>query len=332
MGLFRGAVHELNLALSVLAIPLIVGVVERLANARAALVAGLMLALLPLPVALSRTEIHFVLVATLQLAAVLGALREDRLGDALCFTSAALLVNLRPLQALFLLLPLACLLFSRRWWPVAAISAVMGLRAMSLPVSEGAPIDWHLYLSLDFWRRLLLPIGEAPALDLALEPTVTPVLVPALAAVGVMTALRDRRWRQVLVPAFALALALGPYLPKTTPFADPLRFQLPAQSWWVILAALGLSRVLRWQTTSKLGTGSMLGVGLLGVASLWWARDPQGRWAWQEEYRLLVELSPSGALYNPRDSAAETVRAAGTTYVRLALSAAGRSAARAHPP
>jgi len=291
MSLFGGQVHIANILFSALTALLVVGVVEGLAGRVSGLAAGLLMVVLPLPIALAGTEIHFVLVALLQVAAVLGVLREDRAGDALAFCSVGLLVNLRPLQMVFALLPVALLLLRRRWVPAVGVLGLMGLRASSIPLEGAQVFDWGALPSL--LLRALVP-GPG-ALDKVLDPLVTPFMLPVLGLGGALACLHRDRARAALVPAFGALLALLPYLPKWQPLADPLRFQLPVQTWWVALAGMGLGAASRWGRVPALALFMLFG------ASLFWATEPVPRWVWMEEYSRLNELIPSGAHYNDRE-------------------------------
>ncbi len=288
MRLFAGQVHIANIVFSALTALLLVGVVERLAGRVSGLAAGLLMVFLPLPIALAGTEIHFVLVALLQVSAVLGALREDRAGDLLAFCSLGLLVNLRPLQMVFALLPVGVLLLRRRWVPAVGILGLMGLRASSIPLAAAQVFDWSTLPGL--LLRALVP-GPG-ALDKVLDPTVTPFMVPVLGLGGALACLHRDRARAALIPAFGALLALLPYLPKWQPLGDPLRFQLPVQTWWVALAGMGLGATRQW------GRAPFVALGTLFGASLFWASEPVPRWVWMDEYARLNELTPSGAFYN----------------------------------
>ena len=279
-----GLVHGVNLMLSALAVPLLVALMGRLGATRPErYAAGVLLALSPLAVSLAGSEVHFVLVATLQIGAVLGALRGDRLGQVLAVASIALLVNTRPLQAVFVLLPLALLLKDRKWIPLLASLAFVGWRGLALLDLPGGTgdgvIDWERYLELGFLIRFLAPGPEA--VDLALNWNVTPFAIPLLACGGLWATLRRERWQAALVPSIAGLLALLPYAPKTIPFADPLRFQLPVQTWWIALAGFGLGLAWTWRPRVLV---PVLG---LVVASIALAATPHPTWVWEHEYVFL---------------------------------------------
>lgn len=279
-----GLVHGVNLLLSALAVPLLVALMERLGATRAErYAAGVLLALSPLAVALAGSEVHFVFVATLQIAAVLGALRGDRLGEVLSACAIGLLFHTRPLQALFVVLPLLLLLKNKRWLGLvlaAGLLAWRGLQLASLDLQAGASvIDWSRYLDWRFLLRLVAPGDNA--LDLALNWQVTPFAIPLLAAGGVWALLRRERYQAALIPAVAGLLAMLPYAPKDIPFADPLRFQLPVQTWWIVLAGFGLGLAWTWRPRFLV---PLLGVAL---ASLVLTGSPHPEYAWEAEYDFL---------------------------------------------
>ncbi|MCP4810258.1 MAG: hypothetical protein GY913_23965 [Proteobacteria bacterium] len=280
-----GLVHGIDLLLSALTVPLVVALAAQLGGTKAErYAAGVLLALSPLAVDLAGTETHFVLVAALQVAAVLGALREDRIGQVLAWSSIGLLAHLRPLQAIFCLLPLGLLLWRRRWLALGLASALVSWRAWQIldlpPGSGGGIVDYGRYLEPRFLMRMVAPGADAG--DLALNPWVTPFMVPLLACGGLFATLRRERYRAAIVPSIAGMLALAPYAPKLEPLADPLRFQLPVQTWWVVLAGLGLGLVWTWRMR-WLAPVLVLVVVAIGVA-----RSPHPTWAWQAEYPFLL--------------------------------------------
>ncbi|HJN74711.1 MAG TPA: hypothetical protein QGF58_12335 [Myxococcota bacterium] len=279
-----GLVHGMNVLFSALAVPLLVALMASLGATRAErYAAGVLLALSPLAISLAGSEVHFVLVATLQIGALLGAMRNDRLGEVLAVCSIGLLVHTRPLQGVFVLVPLFLLARNRRWLGLGLALALVGWRVqqlLSLPGGVGGGvIDWSRYLELGFLVRLIAP-GER-AVDLALNWNVTPFMVPLLAVAGLWATLRRERWTAALVPAVAGLLAFLPYAPKEFPFADPLRFQLPVQTWWIALAGFGLGLAWTWRPSRLLPILAVL------VASIVVARQPHPRWVWESEYIFL---------------------------------------------
>ena len=280
-----GLVNGIDLLLSALTVPLVVALVKELGGTRPErYAAGVLLALSPLAVALAGTETHFVWVACLQVAALYGAVREDRVGEVLAWTSIGLLAHLRPLQAVFCLLPLGLLVWKRRWLALALASALVGWRAsqiLGLPAGSGEGIvQYGRYLEPGFLIRMVAP-GERAA-DLALNWWVTPFVVPLLACGGLFATLQRSRYRIALIPSAAGMLALLPYAPKLDPLADPLRFQLPVQTWWIVLAGLGLGLVWTWRLRWLAPVLFLTGLAIIV------AEQPHPEWAWQAEYRFML--------------------------------------------
>ena len=272
-----------NLALSALAVPLLYGCVKALTGDRwAAGAAALMLAILPLPVALSGSELHFVLAGTLQVSALYGAARGDRLGGLLSAVSLGLLVHLRPMQAAFVLLPLGLLAWRRRWEGLALGLALVGWRAVALLGHlQGETPSVLQQSNLHFID--LLP-GAASAL-VPLNPAVTPVALMLLAVAALRPGAHARSgW---LLGGAAL-LGTLPYLPLTTDSVlDPMRFQLPAQAWLCGMAAVTLAGLRGAEQRITIIVGATL------MLSWWTARAPIGPdWAWTEEHRFLSREAP----------------------------------------
>ena len=123
-------VQWMNLALSSLAPALLFAAMRPLAGRTAALAGGLLLTLAPLPVLVAATEVSAPAAATLQLAAVAGALGHRITGPALCLASSALLLWAGPENIPFVALPMGLLLWKRRWTGAALLGIGLGV---SLP-------------------------------------------------------------------------------------------------------------------------------------------------------------------------------------------------------
>ena len=284
-----GDVHLYNLLFSAMTAALLVPLARSLGAERGeAAVAGLLLACAPLAVGLAATETHAPMVALLQLAAIEGAIGKDRSASFWSAISVALLVNLRPEQLAFAPLPIALLFWQRRW-----LSALVGAGFFIARAAELAPqlgqgvalIGPQRALSFGFVRGFLLPGPHAP--NTWLDPLLTPALVPALVAVGVLALLRDRRWLLLGVPLAAFALGVGPTLTKTWPLSDPMRFQLPGVAWWALLASAGLAALWRWRPLA----GGLAGLALLLSAGL--CRVPFYAWSAEYDFLRTVQL-PEG--------------------------------------
>ena len=280
--------HDVNLVASSASPPLLFVLARRLGlGERPALLAGVGLALWPHAVGLSRIEDHAVLVGFLQLLTAVAALGGTRSERALAVLSAALLAHLRPDP-----LPVAALLLlalaARRQWGWSAAGAVLiGCRLAYLPErSGGSPIDFARLLRLGDWPFMLrawLGAGGAMA----------PALV-TLSAFGASLAVRRRPGLPPRPGIAWLALVLAattlPYLPKDLPAADPLRFSLPADSWLVLLATIGLIGVRRghWSVGAGLATVAAIAT----VALRPGATTAPRPWAWEREYQFLRASLP----------------------------------------
>jgi hypothetical protein len=267
----------------------------------AAGLAGLLLAAAPLPVRLAATETDFVLVGLVQVLALYGAARGDRRGALLAALSVGLSVHLRPLGGAFALLPLGMLLWRRSAWAVALGLGICAWRALELLplVREGGGvgvIPFNRLLQSQFWGMLLNPLGDEAAL--LIRPLWSPLAFPLLAIAAVQLSKPEGR-RVWLWPLGAAIVASElPYLPKTSPFGDPLRFLLPATAMWAGLAGFGAA--LAWERGAK--GRVFLGVAALSFVPPWLSGQP--RWTWQVEHLAFVEatrLAPAGEelLFDP---------------------------------
>ena len=93
-----------------------------------------------------------------------------------------------------------------------------------------------------------------------------------------------------------------PYLPKSQPAGDPLRFSLPGASWLLLLAAAAVSVLLPALRTDAGAVARRLlytatAAAILGLAVPRSPADLRPRpWAWEGEYAFLVaELPPPGS-------------------------------------
>lgn len=295
-------VHLTNLGFSALTVVALVGLVSALGGSPlAAGLAGLALAAAPLPVRLAATETDFVLVGLTQVLALYGAARGDRRGAALAALSVGLSVHLRPLSGAFALLPLGMLAWRRSAWAVGLGLGLCVWRAVEiLPlVRQGSGvgvIPFERLLDPDFWVKRLNPLGRAPALHLS--PSWSPLGLPLLAVAAVQLSKPETRRAWIWPLGLAITLCELPYLAKTAPFGDPLRFSLPATAMWAGLAGFGAA--LAWERGTKARV--FLLIAALSFVPPWLFNRP--RWAWQVEHLALVEaarLAPAGeeVLFDP---------------------------------
>lgn len=248
--------------------------------------APLLLCVLPLAVALARTESHLVAVATLQVAACASVLDRRRVRVLFGVVSAGMLAHLRPEEGLFALLPVA-LAFRRGHRAAAALGAgLVAWRAAQIVAAPHQPgTTW-----LPGWTTHALQLLPGPGGGLALfDPTLTPAVLPVLLLLGLPAVRHRHDARLALLAAATTALPVWNMELRT----DILRFQLPTMTWWCVLAAYGVVQLVaagRWATLALL---------LVAPLTVWWARNPIGPvsiWTW--EHRLLHEAAP---LLHPGD-------------------------------
>lgn len=305
------ALFTTQLCVASLAAPLLFGLVRLCLPGPTgrfpALVAGLALALLPVHLRLSATEVMTLPLPTLELGALVAAAVVLRGGSpawallsALC---TGLVPNVRPEAATFLPVGLGALLYAlhrRRgepavWLSVGVASAVgltlFALRFTALPpLDEGGPTSLSRMFSLRTLGDVLLPTLAAPspaghAGQVFLNPRYTPALLPLLA----VAALWSPRRRLVSATCGWLLFMLLPVLPKDSPTADAWRLQLPALVPGLLLSALGAEEVVR-RHTARVRPALLGGLLLLPLAWVPWIRQP---WATHAEWALLQEALPT---------------------------------------
>ena len=289
-------VHAANIGFSALTVVFIVALARRVgASPFAAAAAGVLLAAHPLVVAVAGMEDLFVLVGLLQVVAVTYALgplaapagptsRAARAEPWAAALAVALLAHLRPEQAVFALVPLGLLAWRRAWGPLAVAVALCGWRWAEILGTAGAVnggadlLGWSRWTNPGFLRQFLVLGPYNPALLLA--PTRSPFALVVLVALGALGA-RHAATRRLAVPLAALVLPLLVVLPKTSPLADPVRFQLPGFAFAAVLAGVALAP-FAGRVLPLLGWGAaLLGTGYL-------ARSPLGGgWAWAHEHLVL---------------------------------------------
>jgi len=280
------------LAASVLAIPWVVSLASRTGvSTPVAHIAGLAQALLPLSVALSQSVTRFSLAPVLVLTGLdavraLDAPEPDRprVQATMVWVSAALLAHTRPFL-IFVAAGLLLLLARRRRWVAVAAGAVwlamrVGAHLQSMPdlgEASGAKLDraWIWWTSPSMWL-------DGPV---ALDPGITPWILPVLACVGAVA--WSGTGRAEVVGSWVLATA--PFVHFSYDF-DLGRMQLASLPLVVVMAAHGLQVLTeRWAQTPRWRQPAM-GVALVAAAGSWWAaRHPRGEpvWSWVVEDRLL---------------------------------------------
>jgi hypothetical protein len=287
-------VFPTNLAISALAPPLAWAVAGQLAGRPAALLAGLMMALLPVHLRLAGSEVMAILVVTLSLLSVSCALRFADRGETSAGLAAALsgglVAHTRPEAIPFVVVPLGILLSGARRSPVGGVISVLlllaifGHRVSNLTLSAGVK-TLNLPLLTEPARLLsrFLPAWEDMGSQgsralLPIQLQLTPILWTALAALAVRQ--RAARWLVVW-----LVVATGAVLSRTWPMHDLLRFHLPAMVPLVLLAGIaGAKHLTRWPTPAV-----AVGLCLLAAPHLPMVVRP---WAVTESWRVTRDALP----------------------------------------
>ncbi len=218
--------------------------------------------------------------------------------------AVGLLAHLRPEQGAFAVVPLALLARRRAWGPFAlglGLATARWAELLAAPRALGHGADllgWARWTDGGFLRALGAPLPGNPVV--LLDPTRSPVAFAALAIVGAVALARaarspapptsagpsipDRsprdRWHVAALFA-ALLVPLAVVVTKTTPLADPLRFQLPTLAFAAVLAGAGLARFADRRAALVAWGGGLALTTVLARAPL------DGGWAWAEEYTFL---------------------------------------------
>lgn len=326
-------VHGVNLTLSSLAPVFLAGLALRLGLPRlTALAAGVALAALPQAVALAQIEDHAPAVATLQLLTAWAALGPSRAHAALAACAAGLLAHLRPDQlptAALLLLPLA-----RPHRAAFGVGLALVLARLAyLPEVAHNPIDLG---------RLLHPAGFLTMLRTFVAPWgVAGAVAGALALLGAAAGVP--RWRELPARwgwvALVFAATTLPYLPKSQPAADPLRFSLPGASWLLLLGAAGLTLLVPALRRDAAGTAKRaLGLALaLAAVAFVSPSSPAERfdrpWAWEREYAFLRAHLPAepGAAHSGWYDASQDPNGAFALWMQLRTGLPWRAWGSGHP-
>lgn len=256
-------VFDANLTLSTLAALLVARIGRSLGGPRAGLAAGVLLALLPVHIGVSRSENMHVSVLTFQLLSVAAALayaRSRSVADiALAITAAGFVAQLRPDALVFLPVPLLALLLGvggaeqrrpsaraplPRRLRVAALSAVLlagaGLAAVAAlpPDNQGGVLQMPAMEVL--FPRFGQP-GREQSFVLFAHLGFTPWPYALLAVAGIAGLAAPARRPVFLFLLAWAALTTLPFTGKVYPLVDAVRLQLTGQAPMVLLAGLGAS-------------------------------------------------------------------------------------------
>jgi hypothetical protein len=278
--------HGANLAFSLLSIVALWELVHRWYGPRAAHASALLLAVLPLHVAVSRSESFFTLAALLQVSAALGAERRGYVGPLLALCSVVLLAHLHPSQVV-----VAAALTAWLGWRTGSVAATAGA-AIGAALAGGRLIGWLRtdptalaamdLPRLEVWEHPAALTGPGGTLSLS-NPLVTPLAVTALALLAAISMPRGQR-RFLGLAAACAALATLPYLHLPLP-TDIARFQVPAQVWIAAMAGAG------WSLLDRRAVRLWIAALLISWGA---SRAPLGgrRWTWTAEHEALTRALP----------------------------------------
>lgn len=267
LGRVPDAVFTGNLVLASLTLGLVWALARREVGAPWGAAAAM--ALLPVHLAVSRTEAMHVGVTFLAAVALLA-------GPYLAAAATVLMVWTRPEALVLAIVPAV------RAWPhrlaLGAMLAGCAARALTLPSDQGV-LRLRDYLDPELWLDALLPHVGAPASARAFQvfwhAAFTPAAWWALALVGLTVAGRHR-----LLSVSWILLATLPFVGKVYPLTDAIRLQLPAQLGWMLLIGAGVARLGRW------------GWAILIVGVLPYLWSPVAEFAQAREYRFLANAVP----------------------------------------
>ena len=282
---------------------------------RAALVAGLLAAMLPVHVWITATEVMHVSLVTFELLAVWSALLflrhtpTHRFGAAAFALAAGLAtvmaVHTRPEAIPFVVVPAAAVLLHARraHGPGVALAAVTiggGLVfrfvEMAFDVTdEASALDYGLLAQPEVWAAVVVPDlsiePDGTFNNVLLRPMLTSPAVPLLALAGGVLARR----RTVAWLALWWLVALVPVLPKGWPLADAYRLQAPVLLPVVVLAGLGAARLFARIGALRPGSDArvpwVVGILAIGISPQLLLERPT--WGTLDEARFFMAVAPT---------------------------------------
>ncbi|RME25242.1 MAG: hypothetical protein D6798_09430 [Deltaproteobacteria bacterium] len=295
-----------NLAVAALAPVALWSALRQLAGPGAARLGGLWLAVLPLAVALSATEVMTVPVLTLSLVAMAAAARSGLPGGtaagALAGLAAGFSTHVRP-EALLLLpaIAVAPLVAGGRravgragpWLALVLGGVLVGLRLVEMPPPDAGPMRLTVFVDPSWWVASLLPNfdGNLSPHHLFLDLRWTsPLLWWAV--------VQARRAGRPVLPFVVGVAATWMLLAKSWPLADAMRLQLVAAPAWIGLAAVGADR---WLAGRRRLPWELAGVGLVGLHLVTGRLDLARHHEWRFLAREIPEL-PAGSVLRYDDT------------------------------
>ena len=256
LGRTADTIFTANLCMSALSVGLVWAWVRREQGGRAAAAAAALVALLPVPVMLSRTEemsVPVVFLALIALCAASASRAAPRLSHGwIAGWALGMALHVRPEAALlvpavaFAALPDAPLRNIGSRLPALLTAALLIGAAvwLRLPMDTGQQVlQWRKLLELDTLLHIWLPLTDyrsVSAFQTALHLRLTPPLLPLLALFGIAAVPRADRLRM----AGMWAVLTLPVVIKAWPLADAIRLQHPALLIWLLAAGAGAARLL----------------------------------------------------------------------------------------
>ena len=277
----------LNPWFSALTVVLLWTAVRHVKDERTATASAVLLACMPLPIALGHTESMFVLCALLQVTALGAAFAPGRWAPWLAGLSAMMLCFLRPGQSVFAFVVIVALLKRKSWAP-AALGTFGMVSTIGVLIARNMAQADPMKATGEFGKlaRLADPrwIAGQGATMATLDPWITPAGIVLAAGVGAWAAWKTKERLALWWGAAFLAGAI-PYL-HLFRHTDIVRFHLPTQTWLVAIVALGLVWVK---------PRTSLALGLLIAASTWVARQPLGAapFTWEQEHDAFLAALPT---------------------------------------
>ncbi|MCB9778834.1 MAG: glycosyltransferase family 39 protein [Alphaproteobacteria bacterium] len=323
-GVTVGSALGVQLLLSVLAVPALFAVLRALHGPLVARAGALALAVLPLALWLSSTEVMTGPASTLCLLSAACAVTPGVVAGLAAGLLAGAAVHTRPECLLFLpaiaSLPLAvrgraALREPGPWLALVLGGVLAGIRLWTLPTDGAAPLDLARLSSPAAWLGVLLPrfAGEGPLIHVALDLRWSSPLL----ALALPLALWRSPDRARLAPWLLWLLPTVVLVTKSWPLADALRLQLLVAPAWCAL--VGVAAASGSERHARL---ALLPVAALVALPLLWGGPGFAR---QDEWRLLRDGLPDVPetrtlryVGSPRDRLRHEVVAPGHQFVPLA--------------
>lgn len=276
------SLHVYTAVLSALTVPwLFSAVLRATGDVRAARAAGVLLAVLPIPVTMSGTESPLVFAAMLQAVAVAALLSDRRVDHALGGLSLILLASTRPMQMIMA----GAIWLAWAWkrpksallWVTAAALGWRALEFIEVVQEYGKPTGDMLDQLPGILSSLHLQVGPGARWGVT-DPQFLPAGVLFLGLLGLV-------FRTRAAAPFLALWFLGAFLYLGQGIrADQIRFHLPQTTWWAALAGLGFAALPAWSGLR----GAV--AGLVTLSFLTALQPRQRNTPWMVEHRFLLDV------------------------------------------